>query len=459
MASISKRGDSYYIRVFLGFDSDGKRITESTTWKPETKLSPKKEYEAVQHFAADYEKELKSGKAAPGSCTLQKYVDTIWLSKIDAELKPNTVRRYKIFLRRILPALGYLKLENIQPQQIRAFLDDLAEDKREDLKYQPKKKAVELASTCNKCQLARKSGIAASTILNISRNNQVAEESAIKFAKAFDMKVERLFDRNEEPLSPTTILHYYRTLSTIMTSALHDDYIKDNPLRRVKAPRAGKHKNSYLDDVEALKLLDLVKEKAKHPFDLIVSTLIQTGMRRGECIALTWDDINFNERTICISKALLYLPERGVFEDTPKNESSVRIIKVGTTLIEELKEFKKWQEQEAINVRKRGGEWQDSGRVFTSGTGANMNPGTVTSWFHKFICDNDLPYVSIHGLRHTNASIMIARGVPITTAAKRLGHTTAATTAKIYAHEIASVDAKTAELIDDFISGNDQTNI
>ncbi|MBO6307857.1 MAG: tyrosine-type recombinase/integrase [Oribacterium sp.] len=52
---------------------------------------------------------------------------------------------------------------------------------------------------------------------------------------------------------------------------------------------------------------------------------------------------------------------------------------------------------------------------------------TVTSWFHRFVNDNDLPYVSIHGLRHTNASIMISRGVPITTAAKRLGHTTAAT--------------------------------
>jgi site-specific recombinase XerD len=90
----------------------------------------------------------------------------------------------------------------------------------------------------------------------------VKESSAIKFAKAFDMKTERLFDRNEEPLSPTTILHHFRVLSVIMTSAMYDGYVKDNPLRRVKPPKAGKHKNSYLNDEQARQLIQLSREKA-----------------------------------------------------------------------------------------------------------------------------------------------------------------------------------------------------
>lgn len=69
----------------------------------------------------------------------------------------------------------------------------------------------------------------------------------------------------------------------------------------------------------------------------------------------------------------------------------------------------------------------------------------MTSWFHDFVLRNELPYVSIHELRHTNASLMIAAGVPITTVAQRLGHSTPATTRNIYAHAFASMDAVAAE--------------
>ena len=121
-----------------------------------------------------------------------------------------------------------------------------------------------------------------------------------------------------------------------------------------------------------------------------------------------------------------------------------------------LSDWKSEQEHQAIlMVSKR----VNTDRLFTKDNGEPMFPTMPYKWLEKLCERNELPFYGIHSIRHTNASIMIARGVPITTAAKRLGHTTAATTAKIYAHEIASVDAKTAELIDNFISGNDQTNI
>ena len=139
-----------------------------------------------------------------------------------------------------------------------------------------------------------------------------------------------------------------------------------------------------------------------------------------------------------------YLPEKGVFEEETKNTSSMRSIKVGQDLIDILNEFQDWQESE----REQAGEfWSESGKIFTAKDGRPINPGTVTSWFHNFVESNNLPQISIHGLRHTNASIMISSGVPITTTAKRLGHSTAATTSKIYAHAIASADAVAASAI------------
>ena len=456
MACIRKRGDSYTIRVSLGYDMNGKKICHSMTWKPDHKMTEAKADAEVKRIAFEFEEKLKCGYTPQKSYTLERYVKEIWMSKASKEVKPLTYNRYIKLLSRILPSMGYMKLENIQPPQIRTLIDDLMEDKREDLKYTPKSNAVELAAKCNKSKVAGESGLSATTILSISRGNPVAEESAMKFSKAFDMRIERIFDRNEEPLSPTTILHHFRVLSTVMTSAMQDGFISDNPLKRVKPPKAGKHKCTYLNDQDARRLTELVRSKAPHPFDMIVIMLLQTGMRRGECCGLTWSDIDFENNTISINKSLLYLPERGVFEDTPKNESSVRVIKVGKKLMTELREYKRWQDSFAEKVRGKGTEWEDSGRVFASNTGGNINPGTVTSWFHRFMTENDLPYVSIHGLRHTNATLMIFQGMPLTTAADRLGHSTSATTAKIYVHPIAEASARAAEYFDDLFDRQDE---
>ncbi len=455
MASIRKRGNSYNIRVSLGYYPDGRKRSASMTWKPEKKMSEKKELDEAKRVAVLFEEKIKSGCIPMKPYTLDKYVDEVWKDKAKKELKPLTYDRYMKMLRRILPGLGWMKLENIQPPQIRALMDDIAEDKREDLKYTPKAKAIEIATNCNKTRLSQVTGVSATTILNISKGARVSEKSAVKFAKAHDIPVTQMFDRNEEFLSATTILHHFRVLSTIMTSAMQDGLIHDNPLRRVKPPKVGRLKISYLDDIETKRLMYIIRQKAPHPFDMIIILLLQTGMRRGECCGLTWKDIDFRNNIINIDKTVLYLPSKGVFEETPKNESSVRVIKVGYRLMEELQRYKQWQDELAAKVIDSGKEWENTGRVFTSNTGGNINPGTVTSWFHHFIIENDLPPVSIHGLRHTHASLMIAQGMPITTTAHRLGHSSPTTTANIYAHPIAIADAKAAVFIDDFFYEDD----
>ena len=450
MASVSKRGDGYAIRVLLGVDSNGKRSNANMTWKPDKKMSEKKALEEAYRVAAEFEQQIKSGSMMDQKMTLERYVNEIWYSKGKKELARLTYNRYCDLLKRILPALGMMKLTQIQPPQIRAFIDDLEEEKRLDIKYYANAKARNLAKTNNKTHLAKKAGISATTILSISRGKGVKEKSAMLFSKAFGQRIDRLFEWEDTPISPTTILHHFRLLSTILTSAMYDGYIKDNPCSRVKAPSVKNHVYHYLDDQEAQTLMDLVTEKAPHPFDMIIIMLLHTGMRRGECCGLKWEDIDFENQTISITRALLYLPNTGVYEDTPKTASSVRIIKVAPSLIEILKDYKAWQEAQAMKV---GSAWEDSGRVFTNGKGGNINPGTVTSWFHNFVSENrvKLPYVSIHSLRHTHATILIESGVSLTTTAKRLGHVNAAVTSAFYAHTIASMDAKAAEHFDNIL--------
>lgn len=88
----------------------------------------------VKRIAFEFEEKLKSGYTPQKSYTLERYVKEIWMSKSSKEVKPLTYNRYIKLLSRILPSMGYMKLENIQPPQIRTLIDDLMEDKREDLK-------------------------------------------------------------------------------------------------------------------------------------------------------------------------------------------------------------------------------------------------------------------------------------------------------------------------------------
>ena len=114
-----------------------------------------------------------------------------------------------------------------------------------------------------------------------------------------------------------------------------------------------------------------------------------------------------------------------------------------------LKEYKAWQNQQRLLL---GTAWGNSAYAFTSSEGETMRPDTLTNWFHTFILKTDLPPIHLHSLRHTNATLQIANGIPLTTVASNLGHADSATTTKIYAHAIQSAAAASAEMMDHLLN-------
>lgn len=110
-------------------------------------------------------------------------------------------------------------------------------------------------------------------------------------------------------------------------------------------------------------------------------------------------------------------------------------MKISPSAVEDLKIWRVWQREHALEM---GDRWHDTNRLFTNPEGKPLNPDTLSGWFSDFVkAHRDmLPYVSVHSLRHTNATLQIAAGVPLTTVAKRLGHANTVTTSKIYAHAI-----------------------
>ncbi len=448
MASIKQRGNSYLIRSSCGYDSNGKKLMKNMTWTPDPGMTTKQIEKELNRQAVMFDEKCKRGVVLDSKMTFEKYVNCVWIKRAENDLKPTTFRRYKLFLRRIIPAIGHYKMELIQPFHLYSFYDDLREEKRMDTKYTPNEKAHELSMTLTRLELSRQVGIGLGTVDVIRAGKNVNENTAVKFADFFNCSVTDLFTPDEKKLSDLTILHHHRLISTIMQQAVYDEVIQNNPCARTRSPRVERTEARFLDDDQAELLLNTVYDKAGHPFDVIIPLILHTGMRRGEACGLEWQDIDFDNNIIHIQRTTQYLPEKGVFEEETKTFSSKRVIKVGGVVIDMLREFKIWQDNEADKL---GDKWEDSRKVFTAWDGRPINPCTVTAWFHRFIIKNDLPYISIHGLRHTNASLLISSGVPITTTAKRLGHTTSATTSKIYAHAINSADAMAATAIESIL--------
>lgn len=444
MASIIERNGSYLIRTNCGYDSSGKKIQHSMTWTPLPNMTKRQIEREVEKQAALFDERCRNGIVLDSRMTFERYINDVWLGRAEKNLKPTTFRRYKGFLKRIIPALGNMHMEKIQPYHLYSYYDNLREVKREDAKYTPNEQAIELSHSLRRTDFADKVKIALGRIDRIRAGETVSEKTAQKFSEYFGKKVSALFEVEEKNLADRTILRHHRLISAILQSAVYDMVIMSNPCSRTKAPRVGRTEAKYLDEDQVELLMNVIYEKADHPYDVIIQLILYTGMRRGETLGLEWEDIDFVNNVITIRHTLQYLPEKGVFEEETKNTSSMRSIKVGQDLMDILNDFHKWQDCE----REQAGEfWTESKKIFTAKDGRPINPGTVTSWFHNFVSSNALPQISIHGLRHTNASIMISSGVPITTTAKRLGHSTSATTSKIYAHAIASADAAAASAI------------
>ena len=451
MATIKKRGNSYLIRCYDGYDQTGRQIERTMTWKIPTGMSEKKAEREARHQAELFEEKVRTGQSAEKKIKFSDFCDLWMKDYAETQLRPKTVTRYRGLLERIKPALGSIYLDRLRPTHLTAFYRELAQVRkvstyiaRVDLKAFLKEHKV------TQTKLAEDSGICTATIRSIIIGNAATEETVKKIADALHIDFNKLFQPSGEPqpLSGQTILHYHRLISVILQTAVEWQYIPANAAERVKPPKAESNEAVYLDDKQAIRLLELMEDQPIY-YRTAVTVLLFTGMRRGELMGLVWSDIDFDNNTITIQRSLQYLPDMGVFTSDTKTKSSRRVIKAPATAIQSLKIYRTWQKRTFMSI---GQQWKESGCVFVTQNGTPMHPDTLTSWFGSFIKTTDLPQIHIHSLRHTNATLQIANGVAVTTVAGTLGHSTANTTTKVYAHAIQSAAAASAEMMDNLLN-------
>lgn len=443
MATIRKRNNSYQIRVSCGYNVKGEQITKTFTWRPAPNMTKKQIEKELERQAILFEEKCRSGVYLDGNIKLSDYID-IWISDYaEKQLKLRTVAEYKRLTERIKTSLGHLRIDRIQPHHLLEFYSNLAnEGIRQDIKYKATEKFEKVRNEKNigVQELASLAGVSRNTVTCCKQGKNISQKSADKIMQALgDSKL--FVPAGNTTLSNTTISKYHTLLSSMLSTAVQWQMIFSNPCERVAPPKKVRYEEMYLDEFQALQLIKCLDFEPLR-YKTAVMLLLYSGMRRGELCGLTWQDIDFTHNLISITKASLYLPEYGVFDDSTKNKSSERVIQVPQEMTDLLKLYQK--EQNIIRLS-MGDKWVNSGKIFTTQYGAPMHPDTLSDWFKKFIRKNNLPDIHLHSLRHTNATLLIASGTNIRTVAKRLGHSTPTTTGNIYAHAIKTADEMAAE--------------
>ena len=450
MASIHKRNGSYFIMVSCGYDIHGKQVRRTMTYTPEPGMTAKQIEKEVQRQAVLFEEKCKTGQVAESGCMkLSEFIEMYFESHAELNLKKKTIVGYRNMAKIVNKGLGHLRIDRITPQQITLFYrNQLKRGVRRKVYYHCQinlKKFVKDRGYATE-PLAHKAGMAPSTLRDALNGHDVSEKTAQAICKALKLPMSKTFtaDGKDKPLSNNTIRHYHSFLSSVLGVAVKWGLIPSNPCERATLPKKEKTRPRYLDEEQAGKLLELI-EGEDMQFKTMIKMFMFTGMRREELCGLEWKDIDFKTSVIRIERASLYIPHEGIITDTTKNDSSTRCIKAPAIAIQLLKEYKRWQAQKRLSM---GDRWVDCDRLFTKPDGMPIHPDTIGCWFRDFIRAHDLPDISIHSLRHTNATLMINSGIPITTIAARLGHADPTTTSKIYIHAIQSADAAAAEQLD-----------
>ena len=376
--SIEKRGkNSYRLVCLAGYDLQGKPIK-----KTKTIHGTKKEAEIeLAKFVAD----VQNGMFVEGKSLKFSEFTEIWKRDYASkELAPSTYKRYcRILETRLLPYFGHFYINKIKPTDIMHFYDLLSRD----------------------TQLVRKKG-----------NNG---------------------KKTLKPLSGKTILEHHRLLRTMLHKAVYWQLIISNPAERVQPPKARKPKRIYYDDEQCKILLQnlasLGEDQIKYKVAIILT--IFTGVRLGELMGLEWQDIDLKTGIVSINRSSQYLADKGVFTKTPKTESSIREVAIPDFVVSLLEQYKLWYDEQKSFY---GELWTDSNRLFVQADGKPMHPSTVSKWFVNYVGKIGLPVINFHGLRHTNATLLISQNIDVAVVAARLGHAQITTTFNFYVHPIIS---------------------
>jgi len=424
-----KSGTYFKVTISNGNDSRGKKITRSKNFNPDPKQTPKQQEKALQKFVYEFEEQVKRGNSSSQEERMFFEIFTHeYLEELKARVSNTTYESYKVHLdSKIIPFFKDYRLGTINTRLVEKFYGTMIYThsnatiiKNKNILNGMFKKAVSWewieANPCTNATIPKSRKKQADKVKFFTHHQ------AICFLKSLDIVFE-VTHRAHHRIDDTGKPYYV------------NDYI----------------------------------ERKVVPFQLKVLYHIALccGLRRNEMLALHWDDIDLDQKTIRVSKAL-ESTQSGVEYKEPKTKSSIRTISIPDAIIPILKQYRNDYSKLKLSL---GTAWRGHGNIFTQSDGNLMGVGTPNQHFKRHIkrfnewVENNpdrakaqgfetLPTISLHGLRHSCASILNHLNVNYGDISKVLGHSNISTTMRIYTHSFDECTKIASDKINELLIAN-----
>lgn len=248
-------------------------------------------------------------------------------------------------------------------------------------------------------------------------------------------------------LSKRTGQYVHAVIHKALQDAVSHRLIPYNVATNVKAPKPDKKEAAYIPPEKVTALCDAITGDWLAPLFYLA---LATGLRRGELCALKWEDIDWTRPALRVDETTQELPEAkgGVRYDAPKSQKSRRTVVLFQNAVEVLQAHRKAQ---AALRMKLGAAWLGGTFVFTTEKGTPLRPSTVSNHWRLIRKRAGVPEakdVTLHGLRHTHATMLLQNGIQPKVVMERLGHSTISIGMDIYSHVIRSMQDEVADKLD-----------
>ena len=286
MANITKRNNSYSIRVSCGYNASGKQIFQSMTWTPEKGMTPKQVEKELARQVVLFEEECKKGYQTK-AVKFETFCEEWFEEYAKINLRNTTYERLLQLRGRVYKAIGHLRMDKITPRQIQAFVNTLAKDGANE--------------------------------------------------------------KTGKPLAPKTIRHNLSLISDVFSYAVKMGVVSDNPCTKVTVPKAEQKEKKIYTVEEVTKFLNLLENESLK-YRVFFNIAVYSGFRRGELLGLEWKDIDFENNVISVRRTSCYTSKKGTYTDTTKTRKSQRTIKFPQEIMNMLRAFKEEQDAEVLRL-------------------------------------------------------------------------------------------------------------
>lgn len=378
--NVRKRGDKWYYS-FEAAQVDGKRKRIERVGG----YSEKEAKKALRKAIDEYENgnvQIKLDKMS-----VADYFNYWLVNYVERNLKYNTVKNYRNILKKyIIPKLGKYRVRTLSPEMLQEFIDDIADN----------------ATT--------------------KQGNPLAQH--------------------------TVAIIFTVTKEALRRAVFPYRIIKDNPMAYVDMPKYEPQPKKTKQDLKII-TLDQYRELMDYfpvadSFHMPLVIAFNTGMRRGEICALTWDKVDLVNNTITVDSNMIQ-HGKGTYElASPKTKASYRTIDIGKTLVNELKGKRKSQME---NQMRYGHLYDKSNFVCTEENGSPVLPNTI-KYKARLVQDKLHMNFNFHSLRHTHATMLLEAGEKMKVVSERLGHSRISTTMDTYSHVTHKMRKNTVSLIE-----------